>query len=98
MDAVQGMSPSEQQEFMQHLEKMQRKDSLVMFNNLVSRCFDECTKTFRSKKLDDKETKCVDVCADKFLKLTNRVGLRFQDIQQQQAAAAAQVGGAAPGR
>lgn len=38
---------------------------------------------FKSKKLDDGESKCISVCAEKFIKLTSRVALRFQDIQQQ---------------
>ncbi|CAN0007812.1 unnamed protein product, partial [Ectocarpus fasciculatus] len=74
-------------------ETRQRKDSLAMYNNLVFRCFDECSKvrraiwqlSFRSKRLDDGETKCINVCAEKYIKLTSRVALRFQDIQQQRA-------------
>lgn len=42
-------------------------------------------QSFRSKRLDDGETKCINVCAEKFIKLTSRVALRFQDIQQQKA-------------
>jgi len=42
-------------------------------------------QSFRSKRLDDNETKCINVCAEKFIKLTSRVALRFQDIQQQKA-------------
>lgn len=63
---------------------------------LVSRVFQRLfwgNQSFRSKKLDDGETKCINVCAEKFIKLTSRVGLRFQDVQQQKArdeAAAAQ--------
>eukprot|EP00904_Undaria_pinnatifida_P009013 jgi/Undpi1/5241/HiC_scaffold_2.g00522.m1 len=101
MDGLQGMTPVQQQEFLQHLENQQRKDSLSMYNNLVFRCFDECTKSFRSKRLEDGESKCINVCAHKFIKLTSRVGLRFQDIQQQKAkdeAAAAAGGGAGPRR
>ncbi|CAN0167925.1 unnamed protein product [Pylaiella littoralis] len=85
MDGLQGMSPVQQQEFLQHLESQQRRDSLAMYNNLVYRCFDDCSKSFRTKRLDDGETKCINVCAEKFIKLTSRVALRFQDIQQQKA-------------
>ncbi|CAN0558087.1 unnamed protein product, partial [Laminaria digitata] len=47
--------------------------------------FSKCIKSFRSKRLDDGESKCINVCADKFIKLTGRVALRFQDIQNQKA-------------
>eukprot|EP00903_Cladosiphon_okamuranus_P012504 g11708.t1 len=85
MEGLQGLTPQQQQDFMQHLERQQRRDSLAMYNNLVYRCFDECTKSFRSRRLDDGETKCINVCAEKYVKLTSRVALRFQDIQQQKA-------------
>ncbi|CAM9758669.1 unnamed protein product [Ascophyllum nodosum] len=85
MEALQGMTPSQQQQFMQYLETQQRKDSLAMYNNLVFKCFDDCSRSFRSRRLDDSEAKCIGVCAEKFIKLTGRVARRFQDLQQQKA-------------
>ena len=45
---------------------------------------------FRSKNLEESESKCVNQCAEKFMKLTQRVGFRFSEYQtiqgQQQAA------------
>jgi mitochondrial import inner membrane translocase subunit TIM9 len=82
----------QQQEFMRHLENMQLKDSLAMYNNLVERCFDGCVSSFRSKTLDKSETACVENCAARYVKMTQRVGLRFaehQAMQQKKAADAA---------
>ena len=66
-----------------------------MYNNLVYRCFDGCVSSFRSKTLDGYETKCSENCAARFVKMTQRVGLRFaehQAMQQKRAADAAAAG------
>ena len=87
-----GTTAHQQQEFMRHLENMQLKDSLAMYNNLVERCFDGCVSSFRSKTLDKSETACVENCSARYVKMTQRVGLRFaehQAMQQKKAADAA---------
>mmetsp|Transcript_51173 Transcript_51173/g.147698 ORF Transcript_51173/g.147698 Transcript_51173/m.147698 type:complete len:98 (+) Transcript_51173:148-441(+) len=92
MEAVQGLPAHQQQEFMKHLEHMQLKDSLTMYNNLVERCFEGCVSSFRSKTLDKHESSCVENCAARYIKMTQRVGLRFaehQAMQQKKAADAA---------
>jgi import inner membrane translocase subunit TIM9 len=53
-----------------------------MYNRVVERCFADCVTSFRSKNLDDKESNCVNTCAEKFLKHTQRVGRRFAEHQQ----------------
>ena len=69
-----------------------------MYNNLVERCFEGCISSFRSKTLDKSETSCVENCAARYIKMTQRVGLRFaehQALQQKKAmdaAAAANAG------
>uniref|UniRef100_A0A7S2HI50 Mitochondrial import inner membrane translocase subunit n=1 Tax=Helicotheca tamesis TaxID=374047 RepID=A0A7S2HI50_9STRA len=98
MESVQNLPPHVQQEFMKKLEQMQMKDSLTMYNNLVERCFTTCVNSYRSKTLDKWETSCVENCASRYIKMTQRVGLRFaehQAMQQKRAAdAAAAAGGA----
>mmetsp|Transcript_8610 Transcript_8610/g.21166 ORF Transcript_8610/g.21166 Transcript_8610/m.21166 type:complete len:96 (+) Transcript_8610:3578-3865(+) len=89
MDAVANLPPHKQQEFMQYLEQMQLKDSLTMYNKLVERCSDGCITSFRSKTLDKYETTCLENCASRYVKMTQRVGLRFaehQAMQQKRAA------------
>ena len=74
---------------MAKLEEMQVKDMLRMFNGLVERCFSECVSSFRSKALTGPEETCVNACAEKYLKHSARVGLRFGEItmaQQQEGA------------
>jgi hypothetical protein len=55
-----------------------------MYNNLVSRCFDTCVTGFRSKTMDKSEISCVESCADRYVKMTQRVGLRFAEHQAMQ--------------
>jgi import inner membrane translocase subunit TIM9 len=73
-------------EFMRYLEEQQVRDSLKMYNHLVEQCFDKCVTSFRSKQLEDSEAKCMHNCAEKFLKLTQRVGFRFAEYQNQKQA------------
>lgn len=65
---------------------------ISMYNTLVERCFEGCVGSFRSKTLDKSETSCVENCAARYIKMTQRVGLRFaehQAMQQKKAADAA---------
>jgi len=55
-----------------------------MYNNLVARCFDGCVTSFRSKALDKSEISCVEQCASRYIKMTQRVGLRFAEHQAMQ--------------
>ena len=48
-----------------------------MYNSLVERCFKDCVETFRRKDLDSGEEKCVQRCAEKFMKFSGRMGMRF---------------------
>jgi import inner membrane translocase subunit TIM9 len=74
---------------------MQMKDSLEMYNRLVEKCFGECVHSFRSKSLDKKETDCVKHCSEKYIKLTQRVGLRFAEQQALAQQKQQQMGGGA---
>lgn len=56
--------------------------SLRMYNSLVERCFTDCVDTFRRKTLDKQEESCVRRCAEKFLKHSMRVGMRFAELNQ----------------
>ncbi|KAG8388767.1 hypothetical protein BUALT_Bualt02G0159500 [Buddleja alternifolia] len=55
---------------------------LRMYNSLVERCFTDCVDTFRRKSLDKQEETCVRRCAEKFLKHSMRVGMRFAELNQ----------------
>ncbi|XP_010266687.1 PREDICTED: mitochondrial import inner membrane translocase subunit Tim9 isoform X1 [Nelumbo nucifera] len=56
--------------------------SLRMYNSLVERCFTDCVENFRRKSLDKQEETCVRRCAEKFLKHSMRVGMRFAELNQ----------------
>ena len=45
------------------------------------------SQKFNSKELDSGEEKCLKACAEKYLKLTQRVGFRFAEHQAKQSAA-----------
>ena len=49
--------------------------------NLVEKCFHPCVHNFRSKHLDPKEIKCLDNCAERYIKVSNRAAIRFQEHQ-----------------
>ena len=55
-----------------------------MYNNVVQRCFDNCVTGFRSKTLSKSEINCVEQCAERYIKMTQRVGLRFAEHQAMQ--------------
>lgn len=67
-----------------------------MYTNLVERCFGSCVSSFKSKTLDKYETGCLENCSSRYIKMTTRVGMRFQEqqaMQQKKAMEAAQLGG-----
>eukprot|EP00850_Spirogloea_muscicola_P018353 SM000167S02966 [mRNA] locus=s167:244631:244810:+ [translate_table: standard] len=51
-----------------------------MYNSLVERCFGACVESFRRKALDKAEETCTRRCAEKFLKHTARVSMRFAEL------------------
>ncbi|KAK9827249.1 hypothetical protein WJX81_002882 [Elliptochloris bilobata] len=67
-------------ELTQKIEEMQVKDSLRMYNSLVERCFIDCVDSFRRKDLEAAEEKCVQRCCEKFMKHSQRVGMRFHEL------------------
>ncbi|KAJ8750620.1 hypothetical protein K2173_015795 [Erythroxylum novogranatense] len=64
------------------IEQLQLRDSLRMYNSLVERCFNDCVDNFSRKSLQKQEETCVTRCAEKFLKHSMRVGMRFAELNQ----------------
>mmetsp|Transcript_19008 Transcript_19008/g.59730 ORF Transcript_19008/g.59730 Transcript_19008/m.59730 type:complete len:89 (-) Transcript_19008:525-791(-) len=83
MNALANIPEHQRPEMVRTLETMQMRDSLRMYNNLVEICFADCVRSFRSKSLDSKEETCLSNCAEKYIKLTQRVGYRFAEHQAQ---------------
>ena len=71
------------EEYTSYIEEQHRKDNLLMFNQLLETCFDKCTEKFSSKNLTDKETDCMRNCAERTLKVTQRVGFRYSELNFQ---------------
>lgn len=64
------------------IDQLQIRDSLRMYNSLVERCFNDCVDSFKHKNLQKQEETCVNRCAEKFLKHSMRVGMRFAELNQ----------------
>ncbi|KAG2670171.1 mitochondrial import inner membrane translocase subunit Tim9 [Juglans microcarpa x Juglans regia] len=64
------------------IDQLQIRDSLRMYNSLVERCFNDCVDNFKHKSLQKQEETCVQRCAEKFLKHSMRVGMRFAELNQ----------------
>ncbi|GLT67055.1 hypothetical protein SLA2020_393890 [Shorea laevis] len=67
------------------IDHLQMRDSLRMYNSLVERCFNDCVDNFTRKTLQKQEETCVQRCAEKFLKHSIRVGMRFAELNAQAA-------------
>lgn len=77
---MEQLNPREQQEFSQIVEKKQMRDFMRLYSSLVERCFSDCVNDFTSQNLNSKEEACVLKCSEKFLKHSERVGQKFQEM------------------
>ncbi|KAF9520346.1 hypothetical protein BS47DRAFT_1335970 [Hydnum rufescens UP504] len=77
---------AEQAHMTKIIEKKQMQDFMKLYSGLVERCFNSCCNDFTSKALSSKEETCVQNCADKFLKHSERVGARFAEHNAEQMA------------
>ncbi|NWX74632.1 TIM9 translocase, partial [Alca torda] len=68
----------------------QFKEFLRTRNKLTENCFLDCIKDFTSRDVKPEEMTCSDHCLQKYLKMTQRISMRFQEchIQQDEALAA----------
>ncbi|KAI1237497.1 Mitochondrial import inner membrane translocase subunit Tim9, partial [Lamprotornis superbus] len=68
----------------------QFKEFLGTYNKLTENCFVDCIKDFTSRDVKPEEITCSENCLQKYLKMTQRISMRFQEyhIQQNEALAA----------
>ncbi|XP_044930565.1 mitochondrial import inner membrane translocase subunit Tim9-like [Mustela nigripes] len=68
----------------------QFKEFLGTYNKLTETCFLDCVKDFTTREVKPEETTCSEHCLQKYLKMTQRISMRFQEyhIQQNEALAA----------
>ncbi|ETN84546.1 import inner membrane translocase subunit TIM9 domain protein [Necator americanus] len=57
------------------------RDFLMQYNNVTEQCFGACINDMTTRTVSEKEEKCSMNCLDKYLKMTQRVSLRFQEHQ-----------------
>ncbi|MFH4977000.1 hypothetical protein AB6A40_003709 [Gnathostoma spinigerum] len=57
------------------------RDFLIQYNNVTELCFNHCVTDMTTRVVSEKEEKCTANCLDKFLKMTQRLSLRFHEHQ-----------------
>uniref|UniRef100_A0A915Q773 Aminotransferase class I/classII domain-containing protein n=1 Tax=Setaria digitata TaxID=48799 RepID=A0A915Q773_9BILA len=57
------------------------KDFLTQYNAVAEQCFISCITDFTTRTVNNAEDQCCSNCLDKFLKMTQRMSLRFQEHQ-----------------
>ncbi|KAE8680457.1 Mitochondrial import inner membrane translocase subunit Tim9 [Hibiscus syriacus] len=82
---LEGLPEEDKNRMSAMVDHLQLRDSLRMYNSLVERCFNDCVDNFTRKTLQKQEENCVTRCAEKFLKHSMRVGLRFAELNSQAA-------------
>eukprot|EP00127_Corallochytrium_limacisporum_P000845 Clim_evm21s26 gene=Clim_evmTU21s26 len=87
-----GMSQGDQEVMARILEKKQMQDFLRLYNGLTEKCVGDCVEDFTVRHITGHEQSCIEYCASKFIKLSQRIGQRFAEQQalQQEAAGAGQ--------
>ncbi|KAB0793570.1 hypothetical protein PPYR_09099 [Photinus pyralis] len=58
------------------------KDFLQLYNLLSHTCFKRCIDNLNTRNLDDNEIKCVEDCAEKFIRLNHRFMAIYVEHQQ----------------
>ncbi|KHN73517.1 Mitochondrial import inner membrane translocase subunit Tim9 [Toxocara canis] len=57
------------------------RDFLIQYNSVTEQCFAQCITDMTTRSVSEREEKCCSNCLDKFLKMTQRLSLRFQEHQ-----------------
>jgi len=57
------------------------KDFMANYNKLSETCFADCIWDFTSRKVSNQESHCALNCAEKYLKMNQRISTRFQEFQ-----------------
>lgn len=57
------------------------KDFLSNYNKLSEICFSDCVWDFTTRKVSKEEDRCSQNCAEKYLRMNQRINTRFQEFQ-----------------
>ncbi|NP_001295685.1 mitochondrial import inner membrane translocase subunit Tim9 isoform X1 [Jatropha curcas] len=85
LQGLEGIPEEDKMRMAATIDQLQVRDSMRMYNSVVERCFNDCVDSFTRKSLQKQEETCVIRCAEKFLKHSMRVGLRFGELNNMQA-------------
>jgi import inner membrane translocase subunit TIM9 len=80
MDPARNLTNAEKAEHNAYAQEKYRRDSLLMYNELLQSCFLKCVDRFQSKNLTDNEKECVTHCTNRTMKTTQRVGFRYTEL------------------
>lgn len=78
MDHFNKLSSSQQQRLIQKASESQIRENSNIVISLTKTCFDQCVDKYPSKIVDKEETKCVENCAQRFIKCAERIALKTQ--------------------
>lgn len=79
-----GVPEPQRQAMVAIIERKQSDQFVDLFNHVLSECFRDCTTSFTSDILSTSERACLGNCAQKLLKMTNRLGQLMAEKQQLQ--------------
>ncbi|XP_045830654.1 mitochondrial import inner membrane translocase subunit Tim9-like [Trifolium pratense] len=79
---IDNLPEEDKQRMSTMVKQLQTRDSLRLYNSLVEKCFNNCVSTFYRSALNRGEETCVLRCAEKYLRLSSQVGIKFSDINQ----------------
>ncbi|RZF39170.1 hypothetical protein LSTR_LSTR005798 [Laodelphax striatellus] len=57
------------------------RDFLLSYNKLSEICFADCIWDFTTRNVKNQEDKCVINCAEKYMKMNQRISQRFHEFQ-----------------
>ena len=57
------------------------REFMMNYNKLSEVCFADCVWDFTTRKISGVENQCSLYCAEKYLKMNQRVSTRFQEFQ-----------------
>ncbi|KAI9527015.1 Mitochondrial import inner membrane translocase subunit Tim9 [Dissostichus eleginoides] len=75
----------------------QFKEFLGTYNKVTENCFMDCVRDFTTREVKPEESSCSESCLQKYLKMTQRISMRFQEYHIQQNEALAAKAGLMPG-
>jgi import inner membrane translocase subunit TIM9 len=57
------------------------KEFIKQYNKIAELCFNDCINDFTTRKILNSEDACTTNCLEKYLKMNQRISMRFQEHQ-----------------